>query len=181
MNSEYSWLLNEPDLNKLLSKFWFEGRTQRVKKYTVSSLAHLWYGINRMLKRKGHEYDIVHSSSFTGCSGGSRISRGGGGGADLVGGGANSRGGYILKNLYVKTKESGPLGGAHWQHPLDPPMGCQSAFTDACKELKQEGLGVVNSYKEIEPKSSYNLTFPTIQHMLKFSKTLKNYTKLLSN
>ena len=25
-------------------------------------------------------------------------------------GGANSRGGYVLKNLYVKTKESGPLG-----------------------------------------------------------------------
>ena len=34
-----------------------------------------------------------------------------GGVADLVGGGANSRGGYFLKNLYVKTKEFGPLGG----------------------------------------------------------------------
>ena len=47
-------------------------------------------------------------------SGGSRISRRAG--ADLIGG-ANSQGGYILKNLYVKTKESGPLG-----RPLDPPM-----------------------------------------------------------
>ena len=28
-------------------------------------------------------------------------------------GGANSRGGYVSKILYVKTKESGPLGGAH--------------------------------------------------------------------
>ena len=27
-------------------------------------------------------------------------------------GGANSRGSYVLKNLYVKTKESGPIGGA---------------------------------------------------------------------
>ena len=26
-------------------------------------------------------------------------------------GGTNSRGGYISKNLYVKTKESGPLRG----------------------------------------------------------------------
>ena len=38
-------------------------------------------------------------------------------GADLMGG-ANSRGGYVSKNLYVKTKESGPLGGAHqWRLP----------------------------------------------------------------
>ena len=31
---------------------------------------------------------------------------------DLVGGGVNSRGGYVSKILYVKTKELGPLGGA---------------------------------------------------------------------
>ena len=39
------------------------------------------------------------------------------GGANLIGG-ANSRCGYVSKNLYVKTKESGPLGactgGAPW-------------------------------------------------------------------
>ena len=34
-----------------------------------------------------------------------------GGGMDLVGGGVDSRGGYISKILYVKTKELGPLGG----------------------------------------------------------------------
>ena len=34
-----------------------------------------------------------------------------GGGVDLVGAGVDSRGGYVLKILYVKTKESGPLGG----------------------------------------------------------------------
>ena len=42
---------------------------------------------------------------------------------DLVGGGVDSRGGYILKILYVKTKELEPLGEAHARHaPLDPPM-----------------------------------------------------------
>ena len=49
-------------------------------------------------------------------SGGSRIS---------CRGGANSRGGYVLKNLYVKTKESGPLGGGGVRAggtPLDPPL-----------------------------------------------------------
>ena len=30
---------------------------------------------------------------------------------DLAGGGVDSRGGYISKILYVKTKELGPLGG----------------------------------------------------------------------
>ena len=32
------------------------------------------------------------------------------GGVDLVEGGVDSRGGHISKILYVKTKESGPLG-----------------------------------------------------------------------
>ena len=51
-------------------------------------------------------------------SDGSRISRRRGGGADLVGGATDYRGGYFSKILYVKTKESGPLGawssGAPW-------------------------------------------------------------------
>ena len=33
-------------------------------------------------------------------------------GVDLVGGGVDSQGSYVLKILYVKTKELGPLGGA---------------------------------------------------------------------
>ena len=55
-------------------------------------------------------------------SGGSRISRRGG--VDLVGGGVDSRGGYVSKILYVKTKELGPLEGgrAPGAPPLDPPM-----------------------------------------------------------
>ena len=54
-------------------------------------------------------------------SGRSRISRRGG--VDLLGGGVDSRGGYVSKIFYVKTKELGPLGGARARHaPLDPPM-----------------------------------------------------------
>ena len=34
-----------------------------------------------------------------------------GGGVNLVGGSVDSRGGYVSKILYVKTKELGPLGG----------------------------------------------------------------------
>ena len=34
-----------------------------------------------------------------------------GGGMDLVGGSVDSRGSYVSKILYVKTKELGPLGG----------------------------------------------------------------------
>ena len=45
------------------------------------------------------------------------------GGVDLAGGwGVDSRGGYVLKILYVKPKESGPLGGVRRARPLDPPM-----------------------------------------------------------
>ena len=36
-----------------------------------------------------------------------------GGGVDLVLGAVDPRGGYISKILHVKTKESGPVGGAH--------------------------------------------------------------------
>ena len=46
-----------------------------------------------------------------------------GGGVDLVRGAVDPRGGYISKILHVKTKESGPIGGAHTRRaPLDPPM-----------------------------------------------------------
>ena len=58
---------------------------------------------------------------LTHTSGGSKISRRRG--VDLVGEGVDSRGSYISKILYVKTKELGPLGGARaGRAPLDPPM-----------------------------------------------------------
>ena len=51
------------------------------------------------------------------------------GGANLVGGGgANSRGGLVSKNLYIKTKESGPLGGARRRRP---PPGSDNALHSA--------------------------------------------------
>ena len=44
------------------------------------------------------------------------------GGRRPRGGGGNSRGSNVSKNLYVKMKESGPLGGACRRCPLDLPM-----------------------------------------------------------
>ena len=60
---------------------------------------------------------------LTSYSGGSRISHWGV--RRPRRGGANSRGGYVSKNLYVKTKESGPWGGVRRRRPLDPPMSYQ--------------------------------------------------------
>ena len=34
----------------------------------------------------------------------------------------DSRGGYILKILYVEKKQAGPLGGVRQARPRDPPM-----------------------------------------------------------
>ena len=52
---------------------------------------------------------------------------------DLVGGGVDSRGSYVSKILYVKTKELGPLGGARAGHtPLDLPMTREIY----CQEIK---------------------------------------------
>ena len=48
-------------------------------------------------------------------------------GIDLVGGGANSRGGYVLKILYVETKEYQIL----W-HPQDPAMACATNQLRTC-------------------------------------------------
>ena len=39
-------------------------------------------------------------------------------GVGLIGEGVDSRGGYISKILYVKTKESGALGGTSARHAL---------------------------------------------------------------
>ena len=69
-------------------------------------------------------------------SGGSRISRRGG--VDLVGGGVDSRGGYVSKILYVKTKELGPLGGGH-APGASPPRSAnvfQYIFTNLHKASK---------------------------------------------
>ena len=55
-------------------------------------------------------------SGFFFLSGGSRISRGRGRGPRR--GDVDSRDGYVLNILYVKTKESRPLGGVRRARPL---------------------------------------------------------------
>ena len=58
------WLFEPKELEKILCKFWFEVQTCDGKPYRVSTLKHMRYGINRNLKRKGHEYDIIKSPQF---------------------------------------------------------------------------------------------------------------------
>ena len=50
----------------------------------------------------------------------------GGGGVDLVGGAVDPWGGYILKILHVKMKESWPVGGGARQAP--PPRSANVFF-----------------------------------------------------
>ena len=50
---------------------------------------------------------------------------------DLVGGGVDSRGSYVSKILYVKTKELGTLGGGG-RVPLDPPMVVVLKLVQSC-------------------------------------------------
>ena len=56
------------------------------------------------------QFPVPTPTSFTLYSSGSRISRRWG--CRPRRGGANSRGGYVSKNLYVKMKESEPVGRA---------------------------------------------------------------------
>ena len=73
--------------------------------------------------QKYHVYPVTSKQIYKTCkynSAGSRISRTGA--VDLVGGGMDSRGGYVSKILCVKTKESGPLGVVRRARPLDPPV-----------------------------------------------------------
>ena len=57
-----------------------------------------------------------------------------GGGRGPHSGGMDSRGGYVWQILYVKTKESGPLGGVRRARPLDPPMVLNSNDT-SCQNI----------------------------------------------
>ena len=62
---------------------------------------------------------------------------------DLVGGGVDSRGGYVSKILYVKTKELGLLEGTcAWRAPLDPPMLWAHIDMGGAKMIPQKGNGV---------------------------------------
>lgn len=58
------WDLAAEELDQLLSKFYFEARTVEGELYKTGSLGALRYGINRNLRARGFNYDIVHSSEF---------------------------------------------------------------------------------------------------------------------
>ena len=60
------WLFDEPTLDNILKKFWFEVRTVKGEHYMKGSLENLHYPINHVLHAKGHEFDIVHGDSFIG-------------------------------------------------------------------------------------------------------------------
>ena len=53
------WHYDEPTLDKILCNFWFKVRTKTGEKYCINCLKHLRYGLNRCLKKRGHEYSII--------------------------------------------------------------------------------------------------------------------------
>ena len=68
-------------------------------------------------------------------------------------GGVDSQGSYISKILYVKTKESGPLGGVCRARPLNPPMQLDSNVQDKKRtSVKNKG----NSRPMIEINNDTN-------------------------
>lgn len=63
-NYEY-WTYSPELIDKILTKFWFEVRQKNRDRYTVNSLKHLRYAINRNFKKKGCEFDILKSECFS--------------------------------------------------------------------------------------------------------------------
>ena len=63
--SEEFWLCGEGELEKILCKYWFEIHTKNGKQYRMESSENLRYLLNTVLHKKGHEFDIIHSDSFT--------------------------------------------------------------------------------------------------------------------
>lgn len=58
------WLYEPEERDKLLCKFWYEIKTSEGENYCISSLKHIQYGLNRVLKKKGHNYSIIKSLQF---------------------------------------------------------------------------------------------------------------------
>ena len=56
---------NTETLDRILGKFWFEVRQANKQHYTVQSLHHIRYGLNRLFKSKGKDYDITTSPLFS--------------------------------------------------------------------------------------------------------------------
>ena len=73
------WNYDEPDLDGFLSKFWFGARksadsdyesdaddSDKSKlRYTGNTMRTFRYSINRILKGKGHQYNIIHENSLS--------------------------------------------------------------------------------------------------------------------
>ena len=64
IENTFFWLYKPEKLDSILAKFGFEVKMTDGENYRVSSLKHLMYGLNRVLKKKGHEYDIMKSTQF---------------------------------------------------------------------------------------------------------------------
>lgn len=58
------WDLSHQELDELLSSFYFEARTIEGEYYKTASLGNLRYGLNRNLREKDYQYDIVHGPEF---------------------------------------------------------------------------------------------------------------------
>lgn len=58
------WKWDEAKINAVLSKFWFEVRAQDGEPYRVSTMKHLFYGINRCFKNHGYKKHLVKDPAF---------------------------------------------------------------------------------------------------------------------
>lgn len=66
VNNDFNYWNYEPEiLDKILSRYWFEARTQKGEHYNINSLKGLMYGLNRNLKRHGVKLDLIKSDCFT--------------------------------------------------------------------------------------------------------------------
>ena len=77
-NLEY-WSYEEPELDNYLSKFWFGARKtadsdyesdsedpeRHNLMYSANTMKSFRYSLNRILKEKGHEYDIMNKNSLS--------------------------------------------------------------------------------------------------------------------
>ena len=73
------WNYDEPELDSYLSKFWFGARkspdsdyeseeddSEKTQlRYTANTMRNFRYSLNRILKEKGHQYDIIHENSLS--------------------------------------------------------------------------------------------------------------------
>ena len=73
------WLYDEEDLDNMLSKFWFgarkdaddnyesdpEDNQRQGLMYSANTMRNFRYSINRILKSKGHNYDIIRPNSLS--------------------------------------------------------------------------------------------------------------------